>query len=350
MRSRIRFYNRSGIPIEEITASTTREWLLNDFGECSFVFPKRSSKLIREVVEYGNRIFVTNPYTKPWAGVIDTPRTWTRKGLRVTAYSGEFAMGFYEDQAIDYTTNLIRTPVKLIGTAGSIYSQIINYANQMEDSLVRVGSIYGDGIDREQTLKGDFLTNIREVSKRAGNDFEIVPEEQSNNTLLFRANWYSRKGQTLDVTLEQGVNIQVKDEILLEQGVIRNTVMGVGAGSTDGSRVGAIRADRLSQMRFGMRQASASYATVKEVATLISNTEVFLRANRYPRSTAMVTCVDTNTFREINEGDVTKLILHDAGFLDDGSIGTNVMDRVLGMRAMDEAGTMDYLLDTFSEA
>ncbi len=349
MRSRIRFYDRSGTPFEEIAASTTREWLLNDFGGCSFVIPRRSSKLIREVVEYGVRVLVTNPYTKPWGGVIDTPRAWTRNGLRVTAYSGELAISFYEDQSVDAETHVIRAPQKLIGTAGSIYTQIINLANQTEDSLIRLGTIHGDGVDREQTLKGDYLTNIKAVASRAGNDFDIVPEEQGNNTLLFRANWYSRKGETLDITLEQGVNIQARDEILLEQGVIKNSVMGIGAGSTESSRLGAVRVDEESRMRFGLRQGSVTYSTVKEAATLINNTEVYLAANKFPRSTAMVNCVKSELFREINEGDVVRLILHDAGFLDDQTIGTNVLTRVLGMRAVDEHGTMEYLLDQFME-
>jgi len=347
MRSRIRFYDRSGVPFEEIAASTTREWLLNDSGECTFVIPKRSEKLLREVVEYGNRILVTNPYTKPWGGVIDTPRVWTRRGLRVTAYSSELALSFYEDQSVDSETNLIRAPQKLIGTAGSIFSQIINLANQTEDSLIRLGTIHGDGVDREQSLKGDYLTNIKSLAARSGNDFEVTPQELGNNTLLFRASWYARKGDALDITLEQGVNIQARDETLLEQGVIKNSVMGIGAGSTESSRLGALRVDEESRQRFGLRQGSVTYSTVKEAATLINNTDTFLGVSKFPRSTAMVSCVKSDLFREINEGDTVRLVLHDAGFLDDQTIGTDTTTRVIGARAVDDNGTMEYLLEAF---
>lgn len=347
MASRIRFFNRRGIPLEEIVATTKRSWLLNKTGDCTFQMSRRDDKLIKSVVANGNIVLITNPDTKPWVGVLDTPRAWMRKGPVFTAYQADIIFQYQEDQLVDPASNVIRLPITLKGTAGSIFEQIINRGNEYDDTLIRVGEVHKGGVDRQETLNSNYLSHVRAIAERAANDFDVTPEVQANNTLLLRGNWYAQKGSVKDITLEEGVNIECQDEIANEQGTIVNSVMGIGSGATAGTRIGALSQDALSMLQFGPRRGSATFSSVKDVATLIDNTLSHVKKYGWPRMTSRVNIVDKSLFKEVDEGDIVSLILHNAGFLDDEVVGTRTPSRISGLQAIDENGTMECLIDEF---
>ena len=349
MRSRIRFYNRSGVPIEEIDADTTRSWLLNDVGECTFTIPKRNPKLLRYVFEFGNFVLVTNQYTSPWVGVLDTPRVWTKRGPRMTAYSAEYQLSKRIDQERDPATNLLRLPVTLIGTSGELFRQIINRANVQENTLLRPGRIFMDGVTRQETLKSKYLTHVQNISKRSGQDFDVTHYLTSSNQLYLDANWYARKGVTRTIALEEGVNIRLNEEIMIEQGEIQNNVIGVGSGSVDSSRLAAQSTNKFSASRFGLRDAVVTYSTVTEYPTLEDNVKNYTIKSSYPRLTARVTCTEKEIFNQMAVGDTVPLILHSAGFLATDVLGLRTTTRVLGLQAYDETNTLDVLIDEFLE-
>jgi hypothetical protein len=345
MHSRIRIYNRAGVPIGEISATTKRSWLLNNYGECTFVIGKRSPKLQESLIEFGNFVLVTNQYTKPWVGVIDTPRAWTKNGPRITAYSAEILLSYRDGLSVNSSNNMLNDQIKLTGKAGTIFRQLVNIGNEHEDMLVRIGSIYADGADRQETLSVDFLSHARNVAGRSGNDFDVLPWLQENNTLLFTANWYAKKDKAANVTLEEGVNIEVKEEGLIEQGVIVNSITGVGVAEMDMPSLGIFYEEAASVAKYGKRQSSTTYGTVSEVATLTENVKNYAQRNAYPRATANVTCVKSAMYTSISEGDTVRLRLHSSGFLPNKELGFDKNVRVLGMQANDDKNTLDLVLD-----
>jgi hypothetical protein len=349
MRSRIRFYNRQGIPLDEVDADTIRSWLLNEVGECTFVIGKRNPKLLKYLIEFGNFILVTNEHTSPWVGVIDLPRAWTRRGPRVTAYSAEHILKKRYDQVNDPVTSLLKLPVTLTGTAGELFTQIVNLANVPEDTILEAARIFKDGVTRQETLKSDYLTHIKNISLRSGQDFDVRYSLSATNQLSLQANWYSRKGQTRGIALEEGVNIRLNDEVMIEQGEIINSVVAIGSGSVDSSRLAAVAKSPASIRQYGLREGVVTYSTVTELPTLQNNADVFVRQNAYPRLTARITCTEQEIFDQMETGDVLPLILHTAGFLGSDVLGLRTTTRILGLQAFDQTGTLDVLVDEFTE-
>lgn len=343
-RSRIRIFDRNGVWIEEFEASTTRSWILNDYGECTFTIGILNPKLKRTAIEFGNIVLVTNADSIPWVGVIDTPRTWTRFGVKVTAYQAEFILSFRREQFVE--GNTISIPKTLSGKAGAIFSQIISLANAQEDTLIRQGDIYIDGADRQETLTTDYLTHVRNISQRSFNDFDIAHYFIDGGKLLLRASWYKSKGDTLTQILQEGLNIEVSDEVMTEQGNIFNSVIGLGEG-TEIERFAAFAKDEDSISRFGLRQGLTSYTGVTQLSTLQNNVTSYVKQSLSAQSTLKVACTDPNVFRTIKPGDTIRLMLNSAGFRENGNIGTDKYLRVVAMQALDETGKMEILLETF---
>lgn len=335
--------------LEEFDANTTRSWLLNDVGECTFTIGKRNPKLKKYAIEFGNYILVTNRYTDPWVGVIDVPRVWTRRGPQVTAYSAEHLFSKRIDQDRDPTTNLLVAPVTLEGVAGEIYRQLINRANRREDTLLRPYSIFMDGVPRQETIKSNYLTHVKNLSTRTGQDFDVTHVLSANNELSLSANWYVSKGVGRTIALEEGVNIELGEEIMVEQGTLHNSVVGVGAGSVDSSRLAAIAKVARSQLVYGLREAVVTYSTVTEFPTLQDNVNVYANKNAYPRLTARIICTEQGLFTDLNVGDTIPLIFHSAGFATTEDLGLSTTTRIIGLQAHDDKGTMDVLVDEFIE-
>lgn len=345
MHSRIRIYNRQGVPVGEVSATTKRSWMLNNIGECTFVISKRNPKLEQGLIEFGNIVFVTNPYTKPWCGIIDTPRTWTRNGPRITAFSAEVLLSYRDNLSVNPSSSLLNSLETLRGKAGSLFQQIVVRMNDTEDTLVRTGVTFMSGADRQETLNTDLLTHTRNIAERSGNDFDITAAVQDNNTISFLANWYEKKQLNSNIVLEEGVNIELKDEMMVEQGIISNSIVAAGVAELETPSIGAIYQDSASITRFGTRQASVTFGTVSEVATLVENVKTLTARSAYPRATASVTCVDKSMYKSISEGDTVRLVLHKAGFMANKTLGFNKSVRVLGMQANDDRNTVDLILD-----
>ncbi len=346
-RSRIRVFDKNGTWIEEFDASTIRSWILNDYGECAFTLSILNPKVRQAVLEFGLIVLVTNKDSKPWVGVIDTPRTWLKNGVKIMGYQAEFLLSFRNNQGVDAQSNTLLVDTTLAGKAGALFSQIIGLANLQEDLLIRAGEIYADGADRQETLSADFLTHVRNIAERSGNDFEIVPEIQEGGNLLLKANWYKSKGATLPLILQEGLNIELTDETLVEQGTIVNSSIGLSEGGED-ARLAALVEDQDSIDRYRLRQKLNSYIGVTQLPTLIENTTYYLEQNSDARAILKVTCIDPDVFRHLSAGDTVRLILNSAGFRTDGSIGTDKYVRIVALQAIDDRGVMEILLETFS--
>lgn len=346
-RSRIRIFNRSGVWIEEFEASTVRSWILNDYGECTFTISILDPKLKRSAIELGNIVLVTNADSIPWIGVIDTPRTWTKYGVKVTAYQAEFILSFRSDQLIDTSNNSMNTATTLTGKAGALFSQIISRANSQEDTLIRAGEVFVDGADRQETLTTDYLTHVRNIAERSGNDFDVTHYFIDGGNLLLKANWYIKKGDTLPLILQEGLNIELTDETMTEQGNLFNSVVGLGEG-TEIERFAAIAKNTDSIERYGLRQGFISYTGVTQFATLQENVTSYVDQKSDAQATLKVACVVPAVFRYIKPGDSLRLVLTSAGFRDNGNLGTDKYVRIVGMQAIDDMGKMEILLESFS--
>lgn len=348
MQSRIRFYDRSGKPLNEISANTKRSWLLNDFGECSFVFNKRDPKLTKSLVEFGNFVLVTNKYTKPWIGVIDLPRTWTRHGPKITAYSAEVLLSYHEVIKASTTNGIMVEPPTIEGSAGVLFKQMLDDFMSQNASILGIGSVYEGGVQRQQKLTSDFLTHAREIAARSGNDFDITAVVSSGRALALKANWYEKRGRLIEARLEEGKNIQLREDTLTEQGKIQNIITGIGADQEDGTKIGSVYVEADSVARYGKRHATLVYGDVTELETLEENIRNYAASNAYPIVGLRAVCTDKNLFPSISPGDTANMVLRTAGFTKNETLGMNETVRVLGTQADDKANTLEIVFENYT--
>lgn len=349
MQSRIRIYNRRGVPLCELEADVDRSWILNDAGTAAFVLGRNDPKLRQDYIEYGNYLLITSPHIKPWVGVIDTPRSWISGGVKVKAYGAEYLMAYRYPVDVNTVKNIVMEPETLYGPSGALFQQIIERINRPETTLVRLGDVWlGDQVRQQTFSSGHYLKHVQEIAARVPCDFEFIPIISDDGLLTVKANWFERKGQDKSawMVLEEGFNVELENEALTEQGEIWNHVTGVSEGSTTNTRLASSAEDVESVARFGLRQSDAmNYYGVTQLETVVANTKSALAAKKYPRKTVRVSVTDVNLFSQLQEGDTVMLVLHSAGFLDDGTIGYARPTRILGMGLTDTKAKLDLVMD-----
>ena len=348
MQSRILIYTRLGVPIAELQADVDRNWILDDVGAATFVLSLKDPKLTRENIEFGNLIVISSPYVKPWVGVIDTPRSWLTGGVRVKAYSAERLLSYRTPVKVNFSKKTIVDPEVLEGTSGALFAQIIERVNREEDTLIRLGDIWIGDQTRQQTLStGHYLKHVIEIADRVPCDYEIIPIISDRGMLTLKANWLQRKGQDKSawLVLEEGENMEIESEGLTEQGEIFNQVTGVSEGSTTNTRFAHMTENADSRARYGLRQSDANnFYGVTQLETVVSNTQTILDKSRAPRKLLRAAVTDKTLFAKIQEGDTVTMLLHKAGFRDDGSLGLLTTSRVLGMGLNDTKARLELVM------
>lgn len=345
--SNIQFFTRQGVYIDTIEADTTRGWILSRLGDCTAIIPLTDPKLRLALIEYGVIVYITNPLTKSWIGVIDTDREWTVGGPKMKAISAEVLLTYRHDLKVDQVKNALMQAEKITGSAGSLIANIIQRINTQEDTLIRPGYIWAGGSTQEETLISDYYTHVSRIASRAGCDFNVTPKISASQIgLNFNLFPPGKKGADKSgfITLEEGVNIMRQETPMIEQGVISNQTIGIGSAVTPTNRLAAIFENSISRRRFGLRQRSVAYPDIKNVDTLKLETQKALGLSAYPSSNPRVTIVDQTLFRRIDEGDIVTFITHTFGFDSGGKLGIKGRVKILGMEINDTTGYMETVV------
>ena len=337
MTSRVVIYDKAGSPVADVRAGCIRSWRLNQYGEARFDISLNDHAAKLQFLEFGNFITVEHEGLPMWAGVIDPPRTWGRRAISCSAYSGEYLLTWRRSDV----------EVKLTGSAGDVYQQIIALANQPGYIRVAAGAIWTGGSEREETIQPttNLYEEVKRVAKRAECDFDFTPDFDGQGRLVFKANWYERAGVDRMLALEEGWNIAVGDAPVEEQGKIINEVVGYGDGGTWANRPKVKVKDDTSIARYGLRQGSKSFGGATMTGTLTDNATAEVNASRNPRATYSITAIDKgDTLANIRLGDRLPVRFVTAGFNGD-SFGLNAVIRIVGMAWDDSAGVLEIVAD-----
>lgn len=342
----VQLFDLHGGLLTEVETVTTREWRLNDPGDCNFVFP-RGPMLQDEMILPGGFVLITSNYTSPWVGQIVPTREWRYEGPVVKAREAIAVLENFEILEINPETDTLMPPVIAKGTVSSLLSEIVEMANDLEDTRLRIGNLYAGGAARQEKLDGNLLDHVRFIVNRARYDFDVTPVV-TNGVLINYLNLYEDKGidTTSDFTLEEGVNLELApDQGLIEQGRIVNRVYGIGEGVNDESRIAYMYENEASQAKYGLRIYSESFFGVTELETLETNTERFVSRNRAWKKTIRAVVNDTALFKSLEPGNKVHVVLHSFGFLENSVIGTDVTSRILSAELDDGRATMSILLE-----
>jgi hypothetical protein len=226
-------------------------------GQATLELAYGSPELSRDLVEFGNRIYVEFANgLPPWGGVFDPPRRWRRDGVTVTAYSGEHLFRWR------VTGRELRFEAV---SAGDIVRQLTSVANRVDDLGLRLGRIWNSGPAQTETYHIRSLWDIinRDIIMTKAAEVLTTPRI-SEGRILFDVHVYSTAGEQREVALVAGKNVD-DDITLMEQGEIVNewflagadtSVLLTGQGWGD-TRLLSDTVDRASAGRFRLRQGGA---------------------------------------------------------------------------------------------
>lgn len=325
-QDRIRIYNRFGVELAEFRASVERSWALGDEGRALFNYPINQSKVVNDnVLRYGNWMLIENSVLPRWVGVLDTPREWNNRQVAIHAYTPEHVFGQRRGP----------TELKLTGSAGAIFAQMINLVNTAEPTVIRSGNIWYGGVSREQTLNPTLLNeNLADLWERSGEDYNWQPSVDANGNLVVFGDWYKKLGTDYDVHLHQGTgggNIELSNNVMVEDGDIVNNFMAYGDGMSWADKPYAIISDTDSINKYGLRQGSKEYFGVSTLATLQEHAGEYVRRNANSIKTFHVNALNKgDTFKYIGLGNTLNLRLQSAGFTG-VNLGYETNVRITGM-------------------
>jgi hypothetical protein len=156
---------------------------------------------------------------------------------------------------------------------------------------------------------------------------------------------------TMVFALEEGINIQAKDNVMDVQGEIWNFIFAFGNASTWAERQSAVAYDQTSIEKYGVRMYPLAVDS-NDPATVKANAEAFLAANKNPKRTFNLTCAPNQlredevekVFKTLRVGDIVDLKARSFGELN-GSTGVNTRVKILGMLHRMKKNTLDLTVN-----
>lgn len=319
-------FDRRGYLLDEIDAVYKRSWGINSVGECKFTLPINDPKNNETNFQFGNLLLVLNDKgLPPWVGRLEPPRGWGAKTTKHFALSYE---SIFADRI-----GTVGKPYIVLNPPGLLFQLIIQIANEIDDTLIRLGDIHeGEGkcgmVVSPATLLSD---NIAKVLKQSGHEYDVTPVF-SNNRLKLYGNWYVRQGIETGESLNSG-NCRIDENSLNETGPIKNMLLGLGNGQRF---IYHMANDEESIHKYGLR-AKPYDAGVYALDAIKELTENELAAHKRPRRIFRATASnDNNTYLHLRKGNMLKYESAETGYGPRGRIGTQADVRIYGMAYADD--------------
>jgi len=332
--SKIQIFDRGGFKLTEIVADADRSWLINEYGHCEFTLPVIDANCRKRFLQFGNLILIEHPKLPKWGGVIDVPRKWGNNLVTITAYTAEYLFKFRD------TTygGAQRTP-------GEIYRNTIRKINVSGDIRVKEGTIWDGGKANGTEVKRDNAYDfIKNELDKAEVEWCLIPQLDAGGRLYFDANLYEKLGDPKAYELKEGVNIELNEDTLTEDGVIANHIFGIGTGATWNERPKYDAVDLTSENDYGWRdeKLKVEHNTVGKVEEE-SNKELNKRKN--PEKNFDLSVLDYGlAWLNLALGNELPVHLSVCGFNGD-KLGTDAKIRIKGMAYLENKGVVRLILD-----
>jgi len=309
-------YSRDGTPITDIRATVVRSSLLNDFGEGVFNVATSSIKCRREVLEYGNFIVAQNDALDDWVGIIDTPRSWKAGFVEVHCFEVPYIL--------QYRFAPLNT--SLVGTPGVRFGNLLNYANQKEDTLIRPGIVTYEGTSITEVITDSVYSQLKKMQSENNHDWTCTPVITSGKLNIIM-NWLEKAGGLTDLELSQGHNVLYGDAPLEESGELINAIEAL-PDSQDGGQAYYYQ----EETAYGLREARKTYSGYSDTTALFSAAKEDILKSREPAFATPLTVINVgNTFANIKLGNIVSYKYTNVGF-DASGLGMSKFVRIEGFR------------------
>ena len=291
MTDQVRVFTRDGIWVDQPRTSVERSWALTTETSAKFRLSVFDAKCNPFTYNYGCPILVENNEGLPdWVGMIDG-RSFGNGSLIVTAYTPERWLLYRRGP----------TTLKLKGTAGSIFTHLLQYAEGLENTVLAVGDIDSDTGNMEEILNpGTLLSaNLKKIVQSSGEGYRWRAEVVKGKLTIY-GDWFANMTLDTGLILVDGFNIS-GEHPLLESPPINN-VLTYGNGNDWSKRLTATQIDADSIEDFGLRQMTLGVSTDKK-PVLDAAATVNLNVKKRPRYSFPLSVLNTNeTFSKLAPG------------------------------------------------
>lgn len=323
------FFDRQGNLLDEYPGSFSRAWKLSAVSECNFTIHVNDPHFTKRNFTTGNFLAIYHDGgLKPWVGNLDLPQKWGSKLVKIKAFSAENIFN-------RRTGPVAILPYFETGPGGTVYKKLVKLANEQEDALLTVGDVYlndSKNVGTEISPATSLMTNLLQILKTSREDYDITPQV-INNKLVLLANWYKRRGQTINDGLNDS-NCKIIDDALTVKGPIWNQVFGYdGSGETTTSYTAR---DEASIKEHGLFAKPLSVSSGDQaVVTATAEREVLTYA--WPKNlfAATVTYNKATIQKLIDLGNQLPFENADAGFGAGGRVGVDAWVRIFGIAYSD---------------
>lgn len=263
MTSRVVFHNKDGSRVAEIDCTCTRTWVLNGMGQASIQIPLNDSKLTLDNTNFGQFVHIEHPRVGAWGGKIMPP------------YTEHDADGYAEIRA--FTGEMMLKQRRIVnqsftGTAGDIFYQVVNAANAVEDTRIRINAVESAGVSWTEVVDYSNAYDVLvSIARKSNQYWSIEPALDQGGLLIFNASWHERRGKDwpASIRIEQGTHTEVaRGAGLSVQGDLTNDVLVYGNSGSQGSKIFAPSIDTAARSEWGLIQTTIGLSGDSDQASL----------------------------------------------------------------------------------
>ncbi len=323
-------FDLQGNMLDEIDGIFRREWKLNTVGKCSFTYPVGDAKFKKGIFQPGNHIVVLHNGGLPkWGGKLLLPRKWGNGTVKIECLS---AGNIFNSR---YGPEPPIMPYMKSGVPGNVYREIVKVANDSENALLVNGDIFDasrKGAATQISPATPLMTNIAQIVQQSKEEWDVTPLVV-NNRLTLLANWYQQRGRKINRALNNK-NCKIVEDSLTEKGPIWNRIFAFDStGSTTNYYVAV---DEDSRKEFGL---FAKPLPVSSSDSTAIGSAAISELERYAWPTSLFNATlnyDEALIAEVADlGNKLPFENAEAGFGDNGKVGTDTWTRIYGMAFTD---------------
>lgn len=328
MEEQYRIFDQDGIWIDQVSTSVERAYAITAETSAKFPLSVFDVKCHPYTLNYGHYVLCENSDgLKPWVGMIDL----------IGFDKGQcYVWAFTPERLFFYRRGPRRLTLK--GTAGSIFTQMINYVNGLDQTPLAVGDINSNTATMEETLNPVALTdNLKRVVLRSGEGYRWRPEVVRGKLTIY-ADWFPNLVLDTGLILQDGYNITNDHPMTMSPPA--NDYLAYGLGTDWEKRLISQFVDVESRNRYGLRQVSASYNT-KAQATLDIAARTGKDQFKEPQYSFPISALNVgDTFAKLEPGALATFTqLVGQGFSNDG-VGYLNFDRIIKIMGFNPATGM----------
>jgi len=338
---RLRVFDKRGDPLAEINASVNCSWAQGDIGSLEFTISRDDANCTRENLEFGNYVLWESEFLQPWGGIIWPPRDWGRGTVTVHALAGEF---WFKRKWVNIAEQTGMPKNALHGIGSAIFTKVIEIGESVGGGRIELGRLTGEGpytkIEHSAQVSYDAL---QELAGRVQQEWWLEPDTDSENRIVFFANWEVRRGKEKNFDLVEGKNFELVG-MATESGELINRVLVFGEGES--WLPYAFAADKNSQFLYGATMRS-EYMTEANQETLEARAEEWLKEAAHPTIRFPATIYGDEAFRNIRLGDSFNIVMENVGFT---QRGVQMKARITAMQYDSAANVLKAIFEQAPQA